>query len=85
MMLVPKCSIFDGLLYKACFEKIDGGPKYISHFLSARKADLKKRFQHLVLVLVLVTVVVCTRVKKKGIQCEMLKVDTLHCEILNLL
>jgi t-SNARE complex subunit (syntaxin) len=35
-------------------------------FLSARKADLKKGFQHLVvLVLVLVVVVVvCTRVKK---------------------
>jgi hypothetical protein len=36
------------------------------HFLSARKADLKKGFQHLVvvLVLVLVLVVVGTRVKK---------------------
>jgi uncharacterized protein (UPF0333 family) len=34
-------------------------------FLSARKADLKKGFQHLVVVvLVLVLVVVCTPVKK---------------------
>jgi hypothetical protein len=33
-------------------------------FLSARKADLKKDFQHLVLVL-LVVVVVGTRVKKR--------------------
>jgi hypothetical protein len=43
-------------------------------FLSARKADLKKGFQHLVVV---VLVLVCTRVKKafrllKGIQCEIL-------------
>jgi hypothetical protein len=32
-------------------------------FLSARKADLKKGFQHLVLLLLLL-LVVCTRVKK---------------------
>jgi hypothetical protein len=44
-------------------------------FLSARKADLKKGFQHLVVVvLVLVVVVVGTRVKYafrllRGIQC----------------
>jgi hypothetical protein len=34
----------------------------ITHFLSARKADLKKGFQHLV---VLVVLVVGTRVKKR--------------------
>jgi hypothetical protein len=36
----------------------------LHEFLSARKADLKKGFQHLVLVLVLVVLVVGTRVKK---------------------
>jgi hypothetical protein len=47
-------------------------------FLSARKADLKKGFQHLVVLVVLVVVlVVGTRVKNafrllKGIQCEIL-------------
>jgi hypothetical protein len=36
------------------------------YFLSARKADLKKGFQHLlVLVLVVVVLVVGTRVKKR--------------------
>jgi hypothetical protein len=34
-------------------------------FLSARKADLKKGFQHLVVVVVVVVVVVGTRVKKR--------------------
>jgi hypothetical protein len=34
-------------------------------FLSARKADLKKGFQHLVVVLLLLVVVVGTRVKKR--------------------
>jgi hypothetical protein len=29
---VPKCCIFDGLSYETFLEKIDGGPKYISHF-----------------------------------------------------
>jgi t-SNARE complex subunit (syntaxin) len=41
--------------------------KLFSAFLSARKADLKKGFQHLVLVLVVLVVVVLvvgTRVKK---------------------
>jgi hypothetical protein len=48
---------------------------FVCHFLSARKADLKKGFQHLVLlvvlvvvvlvVVVLVVVVVGTRVKKR--------------------
>jgi hypothetical protein len=34
-------------------------------FLSARKADLKKGFQHLVVVVVVVVLVVGTRVKKR--------------------
>jgi hypothetical protein len=48
-------------------------------FLSARKVDLKKGFQHIVLVvLVVVLVVVGTQAKNafrllKGIQCEMLE------------
>jgi hypothetical protein len=37
--------------------------EYTRIFLSARKADLKKGFQHLVHVLVVVVLVVCTRVK----------------------
>jgi hypothetical protein len=38
---------------------------FLMHFLSARKADLKKGFQHLVVVVVLLVVVVGTRVKKR--------------------
>jgi membrane protein DedA with SNARE-associated domain len=38
---------------------------FLCAFLSARKADLKKGFQHLVLVVVVVVVVVGTRVKKR--------------------
>jgi hypothetical protein len=47
-------------------------------FLSARKADLKKGFQHLVVVLVLVLVLLLVHESKKasrllkGIQCEIL-------------
>jgi hypothetical protein len=39
------------------------------YFLSARKADLKKGFQHLVVLVVLVLVVVGTRVKKTLLGC----------------
>jgi hypothetical protein len=43
----------------------DGQIPFFKLFLSARKADLKKGFQHLVVVLVVVVVVVVgTRVKK---------------------
>jgi hypothetical protein len=59
MGLVPKFSIFHGLSYETCLEKIGRGPKFKLHFLSARKADLKKAFQHLVVV------VVSTGVKKR--------------------
>jgi hypothetical protein len=53
-------------------------------FLSARKADLKKGFQHLVVVLLVFLVVVCTQAKNafrllKGIQCEMLEWGLICC------
>jgi hypothetical protein len=39
--------------------------QYVLPFLSARKADLKMGFQHLVLLVLVLVVVVGTRVKKR--------------------